>query len=84
MPVGLGHVCGHSVKRAASLQCHGHSAWPGVTDMITNLDEKIWTSNFGVTAVTATTMPSRSVSIDYWRAFVIFWVVAFHSALAYC
>jgi peptidoglycan/LPS O-acetylase OafA/YrhL len=31
----------------------------------------------------ATTMPSRSVSIDYLRAFVIFLVVAFHSALAY-
>ena len=66
------------------MQCHGHSVWPGVTDMITHLDEKICRqSNLGVTPVTATTMPSRSVSIDYLRAFVIFLVVAFHSALAY-
>src|SRR5271163_201045 len=83
MPVGPGHVCGRS-KSAASSQCHGRSARPGVTDMIANLDEKICRqSNLGVTAVTAATMPSRSVSIDYLRAFVIFLVVAFHSALAY-
>ena len=52
--------------------------------MITKLDERIRKqSSLDVAAVTATIMPSRSVSIDYLRAFVVFLVVAFHSAEAY-
>ena len=53
------------------------------TAMSVNQDEKYRTQGGSRAAVATARTPSRSISIDYLRAFVVFMVVAFHSMLAY-